>query len=157
MQYAITPSSLPTIRTVAARADLTPTGIANAATRVRSWALVSGEQIVGLPFLRMCGELYCEVHVPVAGRVIPHPETGLTAECGDGGPAVALRTVRLEEVRCVLRELTGEIAVDYGVAGPVEFHPASAEFRQGTLIWPVHRVPRTVVASNAPQLVEVGA
>ncbi len=157
MQYAITPSSLPTIRTVSRKADLTPTSIADAATRLRSWALVSGEQIVGLPFLRMCGELHCEVHVPVAGRVIPHPETGLSAEQGDGGPAVALRTVRFEEVRNVLRELTGEIAVDYGVAGPVEFHPASAEFRHGTLIWPVHRVPRTVISAGAPQLVEVGA
>ena len=156
MQYAITPSSLSAARTISRRAEFTSTAIAEAATRLRSWALISGEQITGMPFLRISGELHCEVHIPVAGRVVPHSESGISAEVSEGGTAIALRTVRLEEVRPILRELTGEIAVDYGVAGPVEFHPASAEFRHGTLIWPVYRLPRKLPHSESPQLVEVG-
>lgn len=156
MQYAITPSALPAARTISRKADFTTSGIAEAATRLRSWALTVGEQVTGMPFLRISGELHCEVHVPVTGKVHPHPETGIDSELGDGGPAVALRTVRFEEMRSVLRELTGEIAVDCGLAGPVEFHPASAEFRHGTLIWPVHRQPRGLTSREQPQLVEVG-
>jgi hypothetical protein len=156
LQYALTASSLPSIRTVSRQADFTATGVAEAATRLRSWALIMGEQLTGLPFLRISGELHCEVHIPVAGKVHPHPQTGISLEMGEGGQAVALRTVRFDEMRGVLRELTGEIAVDFGLAGPVEFHPASAEFRHGTLIWPVHRQPRSL-AREQPQLVEVGA
>jgi hypothetical protein len=148
---------LPTVRTVGRRAEFTSSDIAEAATRLRSWALTVGEQITGLPFLRISGELHCEVHVPVVGKAFPHPETGVTAEMGDGGPAVALRVVRFDELRGILRELTGEIAVDYGIAGPVEFHPASAEFRHGTVLWPVHREPRNLATHEQPQLVEVGA
>lgn len=157
MRYAITPSALPANRTIACRAGLNSGEIATAATRLRSWALISGEQLTGLPFLRISGEQYCEVHIPVAGKVRPHPETGVSMELGDGGPAVAVRTVRFEEIKSVLRELGGEIAVDCGIAGPVEFHPASAEFLQGTLVWPVHRPLRQRAGATEPQLVEVGA
>lgn len=157
MQYAITPSQLPPVRTISRTAAFTPTGISEAATRLRSWALIKGEQLTGLPFLRISGELHCEVHIPVAGKVRPHPETGVSLEIGEGGPAVALRTVSFDEIRAVMRELTGEIAVDHGIAGPVEFHPASAEFRHGTLAWPVHRPLRSAARHDQPQLVEVGA
>lgn len=157
MRYVIAPSALPELRTISRRATLNSTSIADAATRLRSWALISGEQLTGLPFLRISGELHCEVHIPVVGKVRPHPETGVSLEIGDGGPAVAVRTVVFEEVRDVMRELGGEIAVDCGIAGPVEFHPASAEFRQGTLIWPVYRPLRVSAPSGQPQLVEVGA
>lgn len=154
MQYAITPSSLPSIRTISRTAQLTNAGITEAATRLRSWALIRGEQLTGLPFLRISGELHCEVHIPVAGKVIPHPETGVSMEIGDGGPAVAVRMVRFDELRAVLRELTGEIAVDCGIAGPVEFHPSSAEFTHGTVVWPVHQPLRGAVRES--QLIEVG-
>ena len=154
MQYAIAPSSLPAIRTVSRQAPLTQAGIAEAATRLRSWALIVGEQLTGLPFLRISGELHCEVHIPVAGKVHPHPETGVSMEMGEGGPAVAVRMVRFEELRAVLRELNGEIAVDCGLAGPVEFHPSSAEFRHGTVVWPVHKPLR--LAMRDSQLIEVG-
>ena len=154
MQYAITPSSLPAVRTISRQSQLSQAAIAEAATRLRSWALIAGEQLTGMPFLRISGELHCEVHIPVAGKVHPHPETGVSMEIGDGGDAVAVRMVRFEEMRAVLRELTGEIAVDCGLAGPVEFHPSSAEFRHGTVVWPVHQRLRT--ASTEPQLVEVG-
>jgi hypothetical protein len=154
LQYAITPSSLPSIRTISRAAPLTNAGITEAATRLRSWALIRGEQLTGLPFLRISGELHCEVHIPVAGKVHPHPETGVSMEIGDGGPAVAVRMVRFDELRAVLRELTGEIAVDCGIAGPVEFHPSSAEFLHGTVVWPVHQPLR--MAARESQLVEVG-
>lgn len=157
MRYVIAPSALPPTRTVSRRASLDRTEIATAATRLRSWALISGEQLTGLPFLRISGEQYCEVHIPVVGKVRPHPETGVSLEIGEGGPAVAVRTVRFDEVRAVLRELGGEIAIDCGIAGPVEFHPASAEFLQGTLVWPVHRPLKAATAPGTPQLVEVGA
>ena len=157
MRYTLTPSTLPPLRTVSRQADLTSAGIADAATRLRSWSLIIGEQLTGLPFLRISGELHCEVHVPVAGRVHPHPQTGVSMEIGQGGPAVALRTVRFEELRGVMRELTGEIAADCGLAGPVEFHPSSAEFRHGTVVWPVHRIPPRLAAGGEPKLVEVGA
>jgi|GEM_PF-2063746 len=156
MQYAITPSSLPARRTISRTADFTRAGIADAATRLRSWALITGEQVTGLPFLRVCGELHCEVHIPVVGKVHPHPETGVCAEISEGGAAVALRVVRFEEMRSVIRELSGEIALDCGLAGAVEFHPSSAELRHGTLIWPVHRPLRAAPASGQPQLVEAG-
>jgi hypothetical protein len=154
MQYAIAPSALPTVRTVSRRATLNSADIAATSTRLRSWALIAGEQLTGLPFLRISGELYCEVHIPVAGKVRPHPETGVSLEIGDGGPAVAVRTVQFEDIRAVMRELGGEIAVDCGIAGAAEFHPASAEFRQGTLVWPVHKPLRAALPSGAPQLVE---
>jgi hypothetical protein len=157
MRYVIAPSALPELKTISRRATLNSASIADAATRLRSWALISGEQLTGLPFLRISGELHSEVHIPVVGKVRPHPETGVSLEIGDGGPAVAVRTVTFDEIRDVMRELGGEIAVDCGIAGPVEFHPASAEFRQGTLIWPVHRPLRVAAPVGQPQLVEVGA
>lgn len=157
MQYVIAPAALPTVRTIARRATLRASDIAESATRLRSWALIAGEQLTGLPFLRISGELHCEVHIPVVGKVHPHPETGVSSEMGEGGTAVAVRTVRFEEIRDVLRELGGEIAVDCGIAGPVEFHPSSAEFLQGTLVWPVHRPLRQSAPAGTPQLVEVGA
>ncbi|MEO8541269.1 MAG: hypothetical protein ABI577_16125 [bacterium] len=157
MRYVISPSTLPPIRTISRRAALTRSDIAESATRLRSWALIAGEQLTGLPFLRISGENHCEVHIPVAGKVRPHPETGVSLEIGDGGAAVTVRTVPLEQVSDVLRELSGEIAVDCGLAGPVEFHPASAEFLQGTLVWPVHKPMRPTATIRHPQLVEVGA
>jgi hypothetical protein len=156
MQYAISPSSLTTRRTISRDADFTRAGISEAATRLRSWALIAGEQITGLPFLRISGELHCEVHVPVVGKVTPHPETGVSLEIGEGGPAVALRVARFEEMRSVIRELTGEIALDCGLAGPVEFHPSSAELRHGTLVWPVHKPMRAARTADQPQLVVAG-
>lgn len=157
MRYVIAPSALPETRTIGRRAGFSHAEIADAATRLRSWALITGEQLTGLPFLRISGELYCEVHIPVAGKVRPHPETGVSLEVGEGGPAVAVRTVAFSEIRPAMRELGGEIAVDCGIAGPVEFHPASAEFLQGTLVWPVHRQLRLAASAGQPQLVEVGA
>lgn len=157
MQYALTASSLPPIRTASRRAELTAAGVADAATRLRSWALIAGEQVTGLPFLRISGELHCEVHVPVAGKIHPHPEVGVSAEMSDGGLAVTLRTVRFDELRSVMRELNGEIAADCGLGGPVEFHPSTAEFHHGTVVWPVHKLPKDLAASHQPQLVEVGA
>ena len=157
MQYTIAPSALPTVRTISRRAELTTAGIFEASTRLRSWALIRGEQLTGLPFLRISGESYCEVHIPVSGRVYPHPETGVSLEVGDGGPAVAVRVVQFEDLRAVMRELGAEIAVDCGIAGPVEFHPSSAEFRNGTVIWPVHRPLRSRIDGAVPHLVEVGA
>lgn len=141
MQYAISPSTILPRRTVYRESELSLTRIREAATRLRSWALVSGERIVGLPFVRLRGDLLCEVHLPVDGRVQPHPQTGVHAAAAEERLAVSLRVVRFDELRAVIRELSSEIAVDCGSAGPVEFHPSTAEFTHGTLLWPVHRLP----------------
>jgi hypothetical protein len=144
MQYTITPSTILPARTICRQADFSSTSIHDATTRLRSWALVRGEQIVGLPFLRMLGPLSCEVHVPVAGKVSPHPETGIAMDHRAETRGVGVRVVRFDEVRAVIRALSSEIAVDCGLAGPVEFHPASADFSHGTLLWPVHRYSPTM-------------
>ncbi|MBK6319295.1 MAG: hypothetical protein IPF51_11040 [Dehalococcoidia bacterium] len=156
MRHAVSSSSLPSVRTISRRAELTPAGIAEAATRLRSWALCSGEQMAGPAFLRIAGDLHCEVHLPVAGRARPRGETGISAELSEGGQALALGDVPFASVREVIRELGGEIALDYGMAGAVEFHPDSPEFRRGTLLWPVHRMPRKLSHSEGPQLAEAG-
>ena len=139
MQYAISPSTrLPSV-TISREADLSHASIADAATRLRSWALIRGERMTGLPFLRIHGNMSCSVHVPVDGKVPPHNETGLSLERTPEGLAVTVRVVRFDEVRAVIRALSSEISLDCGLAGPVEFHPADAEFRHGTLVGPVHR------------------
>ncbi|WP_322796322.1 hypothetical protein [Tepidiforma sp.] len=140
MQFAISPSTIPARRTISRECDLSLARIVEAATRLRSWALISGERIVGLPFVRLRGELSCEVHLPVDGRVVPHPQTGVSSHEAPASPAVSLRVVRFGEIRALVRELESEIAVDCGIAGPVEFHPSTAEFTYGTLLWPVHRL-----------------
>ncbi|PFG73628.1 hypothetical protein [Tepidiforma thermophila] len=140
MQYAISPSTILPRKTVYRETELNLARIREAATRLRSWALVSGERIVGLPFIRVRSDLLCEVHLPVDGNVQPHPQTGVFAHTAPESPAVSLRVVRFDELRAVIRELSGEIAVDCGSAGPVEFHPSTAEFTHGTLLWPVHRL-----------------
>ncbi len=144
MQYTITPSTILPARTICRAADFSPTGVSDAATRLRSWALTMGEQIVGLPFLRMHGLLSCEVHIPVVGKVSPHPDTGVSAERREEARGVGVRVVRFDEVRPVVRALSSEISVDCGLAGPVEFHPSSADFSHGTLLWPVHRYSPTM-------------
>ena len=156
MQYTLTSSTLEPTRTISHQAPFTPTGIAEAATRLRSWALIRGEKIVGLPFLRLSGNLRCDVHLPVAGTVRPHAETGIDHHHTAATPAVAVRVVSLDEVRPVLQALTSEIASECGLNGAVEFHPASAEFRHGTVLWPVHRASRRLVAASNG-LVSVGA
>ena len=139
MQYTITPSTILPSRTICRRADFSNTAIHEATTRLRSWALIRGEQIVGLPYLRMLGPLSCEVHVPVAGRVSPHPDTGIETDVRPETRGVGVRVVRFDEVRAVARALSGETSADCGLAGPVEFHPATADFSHGTLLWPVHK------------------
>jgi len=139
LQYTIAPTVTRDSTNVYRHAEFTITSITQEAQRLRSWALISGERITGLPFVRVSAGLGCTVHVPVDGRVSPHPETGVSLERAAGGKAVALRVVQFDEARPLVREMTGEIAVDCGLAGPAEFHPSSAEFRTGTLIWPVHK------------------
>ncbi len=149
MQYAIAPSTrLPSV-TIAREASLNRASIAEAATRLRSWALIRGERITGLPFLRLHGNLACSVHVPVDGKIPPHNETGISLDRTPEGLAVTVRVVRFEEVRAVVRALSSEISLDCGLAGPVEFHPADAEFRHGTLVWPVHRHSAALAATVA--------
>ncbi len=149
MQYAIAPSTrLPSV-TIAREADLNRASIAESASRLRSWALIRGERITGLPFLRIHGNMSCTVHVPVDGKIPPHNETGISLDRTPESLAVTVRVVRLDEVRAVVRALSSEIAVDCGLAGPVEFHPADAEFRHGTLVWPVHRHSAALAATIA--------
>lgn len=161
MQYTITPSTILPARTISRHADFSTASVNEAATRLRAWALTMGEQIVGLPFLRMHGHLSCEVHVPVAGKVTPHPDTGISAEWRDETRGVGVRVVRFDEVRPVVRALSSEIAVDCGLAGPVEYHPASADFSHGTLLWPVHRyspaLGGTIAVPGDPRLAEVAS
>lgn len=149
MQYAISPTARLASVSIARTADLSTTSVADAATRLRSWALIRGERITGLPFLRIHGNLTCSVHVPVDGKVPPHNETGISLERTGPGLAVTVRVVRFDEVRAVVRALSSEIAVDCGLAGPVEFHPSDAEFRFGTLVWPVHRHSAALAATAA--------
>lgn len=149
MQYAIAPSTrLPSV-SIAREASFNRASIAEAATRLRSWALIRGERITGLPFLRLHGNLSCSVHLPVDGKVPPHNETGIVLDRSPESLAVTVRVVGFEEVRAVIRALSSEIGVDCGLAGPVEFHPADAEFRQGTLVWPVHRHSAALAATIA--------
>ncbi|WP_322818462.1 hypothetical protein [Tepidiforma sp.] len=160
MQYAISPSTIGPRRTVYREAELQLTRVAEAATRLRSWALVSGERIVGLPFVRIKTDLLCEVHLPVDGLVPPHPQTGVSADIGRESLAVSLRVVRFDEIRAVIRELASEIAVDCGIAGPVEYHPSTGEFTYGTLLWPVHRLSPALtpaVAIPARRVLEVAS
>jgi hypothetical protein len=156
MQYTLASSTLEPIRTVSHEAPFTAAGITEAATRLRSWALIRGEKIVGLPFLRLSGNLRCDLHLPVDWTVRPHPETGISGHSTDAMPAVAVRVVSLDEVRPVLQALSSEISSECGIAGPVEFHPGSAEFTHGTIVWPVHRAPRSLTAVG-DGLVSVGA
>lgn len=156
MEYTLTSSTLEPSRTVSHEAPFTVAGITAAATRLRSWALIRGERIVGLPFLRLSGNLRCDVHLPVAGKVRPHAETGIDHHRTEATPAVAVRVIGLNEVRPALQALTSEISAECGIAGPVEFHPASAEFTHGTLLWPVYRAPRSLQV-EADGLVSVGA
>jgi hypothetical protein len=149
MQYAISPSAILPRTTVYRETELSLVRIREAATRLRSWALVSGERIVGLPFVRVRSDLLCEVHLPVAGLVQPHPETGVFSDAAAHMPAVSLRVVRFDEIRAVIRELSGEIAVDCGSAGPVEFHPSTAEFTHGTVLWPVLRLSPSLTPAVA--------
>ena len=156
MHYTLTSSTLEPSRTVSHEAPFTAAGITAAATRLRSWALIRGERIVGLPFLRLSGNLRCDVHLPIAGTVRPHPETGIDHHRTQAATAVAVRVISLNEVRPALQALSSEISAECGIAGPVEFHPASTEFTHGTILWPVHRVPRNLrVEANG--LVSVGS
>jgi len=149
LQYAISPTTrLPAV-SISRQADLSAQSVAEAATRLRSWALIRGERITGLPFLRIHGNMSCSVQVPVDGKVPPHNETGISLERTGPGLGVAVRVVRFDEIRAVVRALSSEIAVDCGLAGPVEFHPADGEFRFGTLVWPVHRHSAALTATAA--------
>jgi hypothetical protein len=149
MQYAISPSTILPRRTIYRETEFNLARVIEAATRLRGWALISGERIVGLPFVRVKTDLVCEVHLPVHGSVQPHPETGVFADLAPESLAVSLRVVRFDEIRAVIRELSGEIAVDCGSAGPVEFHPSTAEFSHGTVLWPVHRLAPSLTPAVA--------
>lgn len=141
MQYAISPSTLRPVRTVYRDASSTLDEVLEEIASLRSWALDTGEQIVGLPFLRVRGTSANEVHIPVAGKVPLEPATAAGVRAGQGasGPAIALRVVQFDEVRAVMRALGPEIAAACGLNGPVEFHPSTGEFSHGTLMWPVQR------------------
>ncbi len=141
MQYELTPSVTQPVCTVVRRTTPTLAAISQEATRLRSWALIMGERVTGLPFARLLGPETCSVHLPVEGRVTPHPETGIEREDSAGQACMSLRVVRFDELRDVLRELSAEIAVDCGLAGAPEFHPSTAEFTLGTVLWPVYRQP----------------
>lgn len=141
MQFELTATVSRPMRTISRAAGCSLAAINTEATRLRSWALTSGERVTGLPFLRLPGPDRCTVHIPVEGRVIPHPQAGIDREDAGEQRCVSLRVVRFQDLRGILRELSDEIAVDCGLAGAPEFHPASAAFTTGTILWPVHRYP----------------
>lgn len=141
MQYALSPSTLRPVRTIYRDAAASLDSVLDEIASLRSWALDTGEQIVGLPFLRVRGTFANEVHIPVAGKVPVEAATAAGVRAGQGasGPAIALRVVQFDEVRAVMRALGPEVAAACGLNGPLEFHPSTGEFSHGTLMWPVQR------------------
>ena len=130
------------IHTVSVPCDLTISDCEQQASRLRSWALIRGEPVTGLPYLRLCGAMRGEVHLPTAGEYTPHPEVGVQAADSPAGPVAVVNEVRFAQLRETVDEIEGPIATGPGSAGAAEFHPVGQDaWGTGTLIWPVQDVP----------------
>ena len=128
------------IHTVSVPCDLTISDCEQQASRLRSWALISGEPVTGLPYLRLCGTMRGEVHLPTAGEITPHPEVGVQAADSPAGPVAVVNEVRFAQLRETVDEIEGPIATGPGSVGAAEFHPVGRDaWGTGTLIWPVSR------------------
>jgi len=130
--------------TVFVPSELTVSDCEQQASRLRSWALIRDEAITGNPYLRLCGALRGEVHLPTAGEKAPHPEVGVNAADSLAGPVARVDDVPFKHLLDTVRDLEGELGTGPGIAGPAEFHPATRDsWTTGTVLWPVHAIPAT--------------
>ena len=132
----------PDRHTVFAPCELSLAACELQATRLRSWALIRGETITGLPFLRLRAGGETEVHLPVSGTIAPHSQVGVTAEETPESTLAVVHDVAFGSLPNVLQEVGARIAADHSPAGAAEFHPAGREaWKIGTLAWPVREAP----------------
>ena len=110
--------------TVWVPAEPSVAGIEHAADRLRSWAITSGVEHLGEPFVRFEMEL-CTAHMPVGAGCDGDPEAGI--EVFDSAPANILMVddVQFDRTRETLEALDGEVLsqMQHENRGPLEFHP----------------------------------
>lgn len=122
--------------------------------RLRSWALVREVELAGAPFLRLNGTDRMVVHLPIVGCADPRPETGVIPGRLQPGNTVVTEPIPFARAATLAERIGAELDAECGLSGPIEFHAGSEGFKQGRLVFPVLRVPRT--ASPDQALVNAG-
>lgn len=124
-----------TVRTVAATCELNREAVEETAERLRSWALIRGASISGAAFVRLGVGGNAEVHLPTAGRVAPHPDTGLRIDIVAGRTLATIPTIPFEHVPDTLGEFAKNSPVPTcGLR--CEFWPVGRSFAFGTFAVP---------------------
>lgn len=142
-------------KTVMGRAAFQRDDVERMADRLRSWALIRGETITGAPFMRLCGAVDVQVHLPVSGKMSPHLETGIEGDIAEGGPIGTIHNVPFAEVRALV-ESAHDWYPGLGDHRWAEFRPTGRNFGEGDLILPrrdVRRAPALAGAGVAPEAV----
>lgn len=141
-------------RTIALTTDFNLKDVSVASTRLRSWARTRDASVLGPPFLRLRGATMCRVHLPVAGLVIPHPETGFEIDTIEEAEVGRISDLRFGEARAMGSELLMAIG-DGTTDGIIEFHSVDGDFLRGDVIAvPLGRIrqrpPVIALMSNEP-------
>ena len=113
-------------------------GIENASDRLRSWAITSGVEHLGEPFVRFEMEL-CTAHMPVARGCEGDPEAGIEVFESEAVNVLMVDDVPFDRTRETLEALDGEVLsqLRHENRGPLEFHPYVGALISGALALPV--------------------
>lgn len=130
--------------TICREAEFTLGGLEDAATRLKSWAVIMGVGVAGPAFVRLTSDMTAHVHLPVDREIDTSVEDGITSGTISAGAGMQRDAITFEAMRDEARSLKAEIGVDRESAGPIEFHSGQDGMRLGSLFAPV--IERRVLA-----------
>lgn len=111
--------------------------IEEAATRLKSWAVIMGVGITGPAFVRLSSDLTAFVHLPIDREVDTSVEDGITSGATPASHVAEGRDVTFDEMRPTATALRNEAEQLGNIAGHAEYHAGPDGMRHGTLYVPV--------------------
>ena len=120
--------------------------VEEAATRLKSWAVIMGIPITGPAFVRLSSDLAAFVHLPIDRAVDTSVEDGISAETMPDAQVVEGRDVTFDEMRTTATALRNEAEQLGNIAGHAEYHAGPDGMRRGT------KVPRYESRATGPPL-----
>ena len=144
-------------RTVWVPAEASVGGIEHASDRLRSWAITSGVEPAGEPFVRFELEL-CLAQLPVGADCAGDPAAGIEVSDSPSVNVLTVEDVNFDASHETLEALDGELLshLQHERRGPVEFHPHPGALISGALVMPVDLdaaalPPALTFGGNAPE------
>jgi len=147
MQPKLTASPRAAGYTISRTTGYTLAEIEEAATRLKSWAVIMNVTVTGPAFVRLSSDMVAFVHLPVDRALDTSMEDGIVADPMPATDVIEGHDVSFDEMRSTAAALRSEAARVGEVSGHAEYHAGPDGMRSGTLVVPVQ--PLAAVASRA--------